>query len=36
MKDLSRACFSVDFSNNGEMFAASGGDGVIRMFNIQN
>jgi WD40 repeat protein len=36
IKNLSRACFSVDFSNNGEMFACAGGDGVIRVFNVAN
>jgi len=31
---LSRACFSVDFSNSGDMFAMGGGDGVVRVFNV--
>jgi WD40 repeat protein len=34
IKDLSRACFTVDFSNQGDMFAMGGGDGVIRVFNV--
>ena len=34
IKNLSRACFSVDFSNSGDMFAMAGGDGVIRCFNV--
>ena len=34
VRDLSRACFSVDFSNDNTMFAGGGGDGVIRVFNI--
>ena len=36
IKDLSRACFSVDWSNSGDMFAMGGGDGVIRVFNVIN
>lgn len=36
IKDLSRACFTVDFSNSGDMFAMGGGDGVIRVFNVTN
>lgn len=36
IRDLSRACFSVDFSNSGDMFACGGGDGVIRVFNVVN
>ena len=36
IKNLSRACFSVDFSNSGDMFACGGGDGVIRVFNVVN
>jgi WD40 repeat protein len=36
IKNLSRACYSVDFSNSGDMFAAAGGDGVIRVFNVTN
>lgn len=36
IRDLSRACFSVDFSNSGDMFAMGGGDGVIRVFNVVN
>jgi WD40 repeat protein len=36
IKDLSRACFTVDFSNAGDMFAMGGGDGVIRVFNVTN
>lgn len=34
IKDLSRACFSLDWSNAGDMFAMGGGDGVIRVFNV--
>lgn len=34
--NLSRACFTVDFSNQGDSFAIGGGDGVIRVFNIIN
>ena len=34
VKNLSRACYSVDFSNKGDMFAMGGGDGVIRVFNV--
>lgn len=33
--DMSRACYNVDFSNKGDMFALGGGDGVVRTFNIQ-
>lgn len=36
IKDLSRATFTVDFSNAGDMFAMAGGDGVIRVFNVTN
>ena len=35
VRDLSRATFTVDFSNGGDMFAMGGGDGVIRVFNVQ-
>lgn len=34
--ELSRAVFSVDFSNSGDMFAMGGGDGVVRVFNVVN
>ena len=34
IKNLSRACFTVDFANSGDMFACGGGDGVIRVFNV--
>jgi len=34
IKELSRAVFSVDFSNQGDMFAMAGGDGVVRVFNL--
>ena len=34
MKGLGRACYSVDFSNQGDMCAISGGDGVIRVMDI--
>jgi WD40 repeat protein len=36
IKNLSRPCLSVDFSNSGDMFACGGGDGVIRCFNVVN
>ena len=36
IKDLSRATFTVDFSNSGDMFAMGGGDGVIRVFNVSS
>lgn len=36
IRDLSRATFTVDFSNSGDMFAMAGGDGVIRVFNVVN
>ena len=36
IKNLSRACFTIDFSNSGDMFATGGGDGVIRVFNVIN
>ena len=31
---LSRACYTADFSNSGEMFAIGGGDGVVRVFDV--
>lgn len=31
---LSRACYSVDFSNQGTMLAVAGGDGCVRVVNI--
>ena len=34
IKDLSRGCYSVDWSNSGESFAIGGGDGVIRVFRV--
>lgn len=34
-KYMSHACYSVDFSNNGKMFAYGCGDGTIRIFNIE-
>jgi WD40 repeat protein len=34
IKELSRAVFSCDFSNQGDMFAIGGGDGVVRVFNL--
>lgn len=34
IKDLSRACFTVDFSQDGDSFAMGGGDGVIRVFSL--
>ena len=35
MKNLSRACYTVDFSNQGDRFAFSGGDGYIRVLDIK-
>lgn len=32
--DLSRAVYSTDFNNAGDMVAIGGGDGVVRCFNI--
>ena len=32
--DLSRAVYSSDFNNAGDMLALGGGDGVVRCFNI--
>lgn len=34
MKGFARACYSVDFSNQGDMCAVSGGDGIIRVIDI--
>ena len=34
VRDLSRAVYTVDFSNAGDMFAMGGGDGVVRVFNV--
>ena len=34
MKGLSKACYTVDFSNQGDMCAISGGDGLIRIIDI--
>lgn len=34
MKGFSRACYTVDFSNQGDMCAVSGGDGTIRVIDI--
>jgi WD40 repeat protein len=34
MKNFRRACYTVDFSNQGDMCAASGGDGIIRVIDI--
>ena len=36
IKNLSRPCFDLDWSNSGDMFAMGGGDGVIRVFNVVN
>mmetsp|Transcript_77604 Transcript_77604/g.207371 ORF Transcript_77604/g.207371 Transcript_77604/m.207371 type:complete len:349 (-) Transcript_77604:123-1169(-) len=33
---MSRACYSVDFSTNGDMVAVSGGDGTVRVMNIHS
>ena len=33
--ELSRACYTVDFANQSEMFAIGGGDGFIRIFTIE-
>ena len=32
--NLSRASFTCDFANSGEMFAIGGGDGVVRCFDV--
>ena len=32
--NLSRACYTSDFANSGEMFAIGGGDGVVRVFDV--
>lgn len=32
--EMSRACFTVDFSQSGDTFAISGGDGVVRVFTL--
>lgn len=34
IRDLSRACFTVDFAQSGDSFAMGGGDGVVRVFNL--
>jgi len=31
---LTRACYSVDFSNCGSMLAVGGGDGCVRVMSI--
>lgn len=31
---MSRACYSVDFSNDASMVAVSGGDGCVRVVNV--
>lgn len=36
IRGLSRPCFTVDFSNQGDMFAIGGKDGVVRVFNLHN
>lgn len=36
IRDLSRATYTVDFSNSGDTFAMGGGDGVVRVFNVVN
>lgn len=36
LKDISRAIYSVDFSQNGDLFACAGGDGVIRVCSVSN
>jgi len=33
---LTRACYAVDFSNNGDMLAVAGGDGCVKVVNITN
>jgi len=35
IKGLGRACYTVDFSNQGDMCAISGGDGIIRVIDIK-
>jgi len=32
--DLSRAVYTTDFNQAGDMVAVAGGDGVVRCFNI--
>ncbi len=34
MRYFPRACYAVDFANQGDMCAVSGGDGIIRVANI--
>lgn len=34
INELSRACYSTDFSNKNDMIAMGGGDGVVRVFNV--
>lgn len=36
LKDISRAVYSVDFSQQGDLFAAAGGDGVVRVCSVTN
>ena len=36
LKDFSRACYTVDFSHSGDLFACAGGDGVIRVLSVAN
>eukprot|EP00831_Metopus_contortus_P077005 TRINITY_DN7145_c0_g1_i3.p1 TRINITY_DN7145_c0_g1~~TRINITY_DN7145_c0_g1_i3.p1 ORF type:complete len:102 (-),score=21.19 TRINITY_DN7145_c0_g1_i3:185-490(-) len=34
MRYMPKACYTVDFSNQGDMCAISGGDGLIRVVDI--
>lgn len=34
-KGFAKGCFTVDFSNQGDMCALSGGDGKVRIIDIQ-
>jgi COMPASS component SWD3 len=33
---MSKACYSIDFNNSGNMFAYAGGDGVVKILSIKN
>jgi COMPASS component SWD3 len=34
--NMDKACYALDYSNNGNMIAYAGGDGVIKILNIKN
>ena len=36
INNLSRACYSMDFNPQGNLLATGGGDGVVRVFSIDN